>query len=80
MNTVHRILIDILALILGGIAGYACRGLINRLLKKASAPLLTKVTDVRTHLQAIYDSAETDINKIKAEVLKVITKIEKVLP
>lgn len=80
MTTLHWILIVILAWILGGITWYACRGFINRMLKKASAPLLAKVTDVRTHLQTIYDSTETDISKIKAEIQKVITKVEKVLP
>lgn len=80
MSTEHVIEILFLIFVLGLGLGYGCRGLWNRLLHKLRGPVYSNLNDVKARLLNLYNSAETDAAKLKAEVQSVITFVEKLLP
>lgn len=80
MSLEHAIEFALFCLLAGLGVGYGCRGLWNRLLHKLRGPVYANLADVRARLQNLYNSAETDAGKLKAEVQNVITFVEKLLP
>ena len=65
---------------IGLFVGWATPGVWRRLKEKVKAPLYAKLGDIKAHLTTVYEGAETDAAKIRAEVAKVLVKIEKALP
>ena len=62
------------------IMGWVTPGLWRRIKARATKPFIAKIQDVRAWLVALRDSGETDAAKLKAEIDKIINRIEQVLP
>lgn len=80
MSLEHALEFALFCLLAGLGVGYGCRGLWNRLLHKLRGPVYSHLADVKTRLEQLYNSAETDAAKVKAEAQKVAAYIEKLLP